>query len=96
MLTGMKDQRVYTAQITPYCNEVVAEIVYTDLKDFQTGLYYTAIRKTFGSSFYKQPRENDWINAKKWVDEQLRLIEKYSTALVKSPVPFRTQMADNT
>lgn len=90
MLTSLKNQRTYTAQITPYGSKVHAEIVYTDKDKFfydrKIELWHTAMHKSFGKTFASHPREQDYIDAKNWINEQLELIKKHATAIVAEPV----------
>lgn len=87
MLTKLKtESNLYLAQISCYRGKVYAEIIYNAKEMFETnGLWITSLDKSFGSSFRNTPREKDWIDANKWVDKQLELIEKYATVIVAKP-----------
>lgn len=89
MLTGLKENSEYTAQITPYHGFVNAEIIVKDKdKGFhepKLNLYITVMDKSFGKNFRSCPREKDYIAANKWIKEQLALIEKYGTVIVTKP-----------
>jgi len=43
------------------------------------------MRKSFGSIWQIAPTEKNWIEANKWVDNQLKMIEKYGTGIVTKP-----------
>jgi hypothetical protein len=87
MWTSLKANREYTAQITPYHNKVVAEILVK--KESKTAflgdLYLTVAEKYFGSFFQKEVKESDWIKANEWVERQLSMIEKHGTVIVTRP-----------
>ena len=89
MWTGLKENSTYTAQITPYHGKVNAEILVLDKdKGFyepKLGLYLTVMEKSFGRSFSTEPREQDWVDAKKWVETQLKMIEEHGTVIVTKP-----------
>lgn len=87
MLTKIKtDKNLYSAQISCYQGRVYAEIIYKSKEMFENDdLWITSLDKSFGSSFRTTPREKDWINANKWVGEQLTLIEKYATVITTKP-----------
>lgn len=87
MLTRLKtESNLYSAQISCYQGKVYAEIIYKAKDMFETnGLWITSLDKCFGSNFRKTPREKDWIDANKWISEQLELIEKYATVITTKP-----------
>jgi hypothetical protein len=89
MWTGLKENSEYTAQITPYRNKVHAEII---SKKKSRGYYdkfidahITIMDKTFGGFFSRYPKEKDYTDANKWVEEQLSLINSYGTVIVTEP-----------
>ena len=106
MWTGFKENTEYSAQITPYHNEVHAEIIVRDKnkdKGFHEhnsigGLWLTVMDKSFGSKWFTdEPTEDDWKNAVNWVETQLTLIEKYGTVMVTKPAHIRrSENAHNT
>lgn len=93
MWTGLKKNSEYSAQITPYCGNVNAEIIRRDIDkgfyEHKLGLWLTVCDKSFGSRWRSAPTEKDWQNATKWVEEQLSLIEKYGTVMVTKPEHIR-------
>jgi len=97
--TGLKEGNIYTAQITPYHGSVQAEIICKHDsfkgKEYLDDLWLCVMNKEFGRMFSSQPREKDWQRAVKWVETQLNLIEKYSTAVVKQPEPISTSLKNS-
>lgn len=89
MWTGLKENSEYTGQITPYHGKVNAEIIMRNKKEgfyeSKIDLWLTVMDKSFGSSFASQPREKDYLDAQKWINEQLELIEKHATVMVTKP-----------
>lgn len=89
MWTGKHDNSEYTAQIAPYHGKVHAEIIKRDKEtggyEYKLELWLTIMDKSFGKSMRKTPREEDYVAANKWVEEQLALIKKHATALVTTP-----------
>lgn len=87
--TNIKSNEIYTAQISPYNGKVYVEILHHNK---ETGFYSTSmklwgcsLRKSFGSIFNSAPTKKNWIDAKKWANEQLDLIDKYGTVLIQRP-----------
>lgn len=93
MWTGNNDNAEYTAQIAPYHGRVHAEILKCSKKtggyDYNLKLWLTIMDKSFGKACHRTPREEDYVAANKWVEEQLALITKHATALVTTPKYLR-------
>lgn len=89
MWTALKENSEYSAQITPFSGKVNAEIIRRDKdKGFynsEIDCWLTVLDKSFGSMWRNAPTEKDWKDANKWINEQLDLIEKYGTVMVKKP-----------
>ena len=77
------NSKTYTKQISTYNGIVYAEIIYQDEDtDYKKGsnFWYCSAHKNFsGGMFNRDAREIDWINAHKWADSQLALMDKYGT-----------------
>lgn len=76
------NSRIYTKQIHVYNGIVYAEIIYQDKKteyEYQSDLWYCSLHKSFGSIWNKSVKEKDLVNAHKWADNQLELLNKYAT-----------------
>lgn len=76
------NSKTYQKQIHVYDGRVYAEIIYQDNKtDYdEYDLWYCSLHKSFGSFFVSSTvREKDLIAAHKWADEQLELLNKYTT-----------------
>ena len=93
MWTGLKENSEYSAQITPYGNKVNAEIIRRDkdkgFYDPKSDIWLTVLNKSFGSFWNSEPTEEDWAEANAWVEQQLKLIEKYGTVMVTKPKYLR-------
>jgi len=91
LLTSIKEGREYTKQISVYGGKVYAEIIYlnaeTDKED-SVDLWLCSLHKSFGRMWASEPREKDYQAANAWADEQLALLEKYTTAKVKEAQIF--------
>lgn len=91
--TGTKENSEYSAQITPYQGYVYAEIISSkknkDKFNDSSGLWLAVMSKRFGSRWRSAPREEDWIKANDWINEQLELINKYGTVVVTKPDHIR-------
>jgi hypothetical protein len=87
MWTGKNENEEYTAQIAPYHGKVHAEIIKRnpDTGGREGDLWLTIMDKSFGKSRNSTPREEDYVAANKWVEEQLVLINKHATTLVTTP-----------
>jgi hypothetical protein len=89
MWTGKYEYAEYTAQIAPYHGKVHAEIIKTNKStggyQYDLKLWLTIMDMSFGKSLRRSPREEDYVAANKWVEEQLALIKKHATALVTTP-----------
>lgn len=104
-----KDQsktQVYTKQISVYGGKVYADIFYIDRDtefvseswnyryDRSEEYWYCSASKSFGNWWRSTPREQDFIDAHTWADEQLKLIEKYCTVKIqKATQVHRWEMA---
>ncbi len=96
MWTSIKNNRTYSAQITPYHGSVKVEIIYLSdaYRDIiNKELWLTVMDKSFGSFFRSSPTEKNYKDATAWVEKQLELIEEYGTAIVKKP-EFLSQMKE--
>lgn len=74
------NSKTYAKQIHPYGGKVYAEIIYQDSKtelDRRIDLWHCSMHNSFGKYWRKAPREQDYIDAHKWADEQLALLQKY-------------------
>lgn len=86
-----KTVKEYTAQIYPSGSLVRVAIIYRNkevgMERLAEGLYnyYSLIFNVFGTNFRNSPREKDYVKANKWADEQLDLIRKHATGIVKKP-----------
>jgi len=86
MYTGSELKKEYSFQITPYHGNVHAEILCNNKSFKYEGLWILSMYKSFGSFWGRSaPREKDYINAQKWVDEQVSLLEKYGTVVITKP-----------
>lgn len=96
MWTGNKENAEYSAQITPYGGRVNAEIICKSndkgFHEHRLNLWLTVCDKSFGKWWRRSaPTEQDWKDATEWVEEQLRLIEKYGTVIITKPKYLREQ-----
>lgn len=66
----------YLTRISQRTSYVVAEIYYMSDK-YKSEISVNS--KYFGSSFRNTPREKDFINARKWLYDQMELLSKYSS-----------------
>lgn len=95
MWTGLKENSEYSAQITPYHGHVNAEIIRRDkdkgFYDYKIDCWLTVMDKSFGRTFASSPRQKDWDAAKRWVEEQLKMIEENATVMVTMPQFLKTE-----
>lgn len=92
MLTSLKDKsKLYSYQIDMYGGKLSVQIMCSSsyYRDSDTRLWISIADKTFGSMWQKTPTEQNWIDARSWGDEQLRIIEQYGTEIIVKPTEIR-------
>lgn len=88
MLTNLQDTtKLYSYQISVWNGKLSVQLMCSSsyYRDPSIRLWHSIADKSFGSMWQKTPTEQDWINARSWGDEQLRIIEKYGTEIVMKP-----------
>lgn len=98
MWTGLKENNVYSAQVSVFRGAVKAEIILKDkeeAKEFgffsvEMNLWLTVADKSFKPKWGREVSEREWKLATEWVEQQFELINKYSTVLVTKPNYIKT------
>jgi len=90
MYTGLKtadaENMEYHAQISVYHGAVSVEILSKSYsKGLRSDLYFTIMDKSFGKSFRSHPRQKDYDNAKKWMEDRMTDLLDNTTKLVTRP-----------
>jgi hypothetical protein len=88
MLDSIHENKTeYAGQLTVYNGYVNVSIICTNSFYYISNvkLWISVMNKSFGKFFRSSPRESDWVKAKKWMDEQLALINKYATDIKVKP-----------
>lgn len=91
MYTGRKKSAIeneeYHAQLSVYHGKVHVEILSKKYsKDIRMDLYLTVMDKSFGYSGRSHPRQKDYDNAKKWMEDRMNELENNTTNLVTTPI----------
>lgn len=89
-----KDNTEYVFQIYPSGGQVHVEIFYRDLKKSEDK-YYCIIHRSFGCFFRSWPSKSDYIRARKFVNDQHRLIKENCTVFIKEPKFLDSKFIDN-
>lgn len=91
MYTGRKKADIenteYHAQLSVYHGKVHVEILSKKYsRDHRIDLYLTVMDKSFGYSGRSHPRQKDYDNAKKWMENRMDELEKNTTVLLTRPI----------